>query len=498
MKRYLPLILTLILLLQTNVLGETQESIFIDFEEGKGNMLTQNAVVCEDEDDGNHSLVLSPGGEKAYMHKTFRNMRGRLVAGFKLKLTGGTEGDFCLVSDKGEILRVLTFADSKLTCAANVVGDYDENNEIKVISYINCKDREIIFDIDGKKSKKFIFNELSSGISAFAAECTGEGEAMFDNMYCYIGDKPVSEYDMMSVEQKAMMRTKGTAVYSVYGGAILNGKTGKASDGARIIDKTVYLPLRNTIEAVGGTVEWADGLTTVINKGVSYTVDKNTSRLVDSSLYLAKDTYSSLFGLSVYNDICGVCMVSQSDSFIKSSNERELYEALIKRLTGNTLLIQDGGRYSLTPLDFDRFYMEPITVSSVWASSESQPELGYVKENVCDGDLVSRWSSDENGAELILDLGETQELDAVALAFMNGTVRRAYFEIYTSNDNKNWQLQIPRSETSGKTDLREVYPVNTTARYVKYKGYGTSSSVWNSVTEFNVLKIRQEYICREG
>ena len=497
MKKCLLLVMTLIIMLPTAVYGELKESFFTDFEEGKGNLLTQNADVVKSASDGNSSLVLNPAENRAYIQKAFRNMTGGLIAGFKAQISGSAKGNFYFVSDNGEIIKVLTFENGKITGGTTELYEYKEDSEIKIAAFINTANQNIIFDINGKKSEKIKYNKISSGISGFAADGCGNGEIQLDNMYCYVGDKLLDEYDMMSASQQAMVRTKNSAIYSVYGGSILNGKIKKDAAGVIIYEGSVYLPLRNTLEAVGGIVNWTDGVTTVEINGEKIVLEgkiKEQARIIDSVTYLPKNVYSEQFGIKMYEDIGGVYMLSLSDGFVKSNKEKALYQELVKSLTGNELMFRTDGTYSITPSDFDNFYMQRLPVSSVWASSESQPELGYVKENVVDGDLVSRWSSDENGAELVLDLGEPQKIDAVALAFMNGTIRRAYFEIYTSNDNKNWNLQIPRTETSGKTDLREVYAVSATARYVKYKGYGTSTSVWNSVTEFNALKIKQEYV----
>lgn len=69
MKKCLLLVMTLIIMLPTAVYGELKESFFTDFEEGKGNLLTQNADVVKSESDGNSSLVLNPAENHAYIQK---------------------------------------------------------------------------------------------------------------------------------------------------------------------------------------------------------------------------------------------------------------------------------------------------------------------------------------------------------------------------------------------------------------------------------------------
>lgn len=509
MKRIFTCFLTLLLLVPLNVFGEDDSRVFINFEDGIGNMLLINGEAYKDENNNNSLLALRSLNEQAYMQKSFRNMRGSIVGGFKL-IIDSNEADvgFCFVCDNGKLNNIISFKDGNVICADKILCEYIENEEIKVFILVNTDEEKCFFNINGKNTEKFEINGLKPGVTGFVFKAFSENQSnvMIDNICCYYGNAIISEYDMMSTKQKAIANTKKTALYAEHEkSAILNSRVINDTNGLVMADEAVYLPLRSTVEAVGGKVDWNDGVTTVTYNDVKYVLkaDSNsievngvtkitdkTIKLINSSMYLPFSSYSAVLGLNTHTDIGGIYMVSSDNSFVKSTEQPEFYSVLVGELTGDNYIINADKSYRIIPSDFENFHMDKILVSSVSASSEPQATEGYIKENVLDGDLSTRWSSDENGAELIIDLGSKQDISGIYLAFYNGTVRKAQLEIYTSNDGKTWDLTLGRTESSGLTDMCEIYPLNASARFIKYKGYGTTAGVWNSVTEFGALKER--------
>jgi poly(beta-D-mannuronate) lyase len=124
-----------------------------------------------------------------------------------------------------------------------------------------------------------------------------------------------------------------------------------------------------------------------------------------------------------------------------------------------------------------------LTPEAITAKSHD----GNVPGNVADGNLSTRWSAEGDGQWIEFDLGSAQVLDALDIAFYQGTKRTAYFDIEVSNDNVQW-TRVLQATSSGKTDSKQRFDfADVTGRYVRIVGRGNSESQWNSLTEVDVL-----------
>lgn len=126
---------------------------------------------------------------------------------------------------------------------------------------------------------------------------------------------------------------------------------------------------------------------------------------------------------------------------------------------------------------------DPETPDVTVTSSKND---GNGPNNVLDGDLSTRWSANGDGQWLNLNLGTTQEIGAVDIAFYKGNTRTSDFEIEVSTDGSNWNTAINLSSSNGDTLELERFTFDEalSAQYVRFTGYGNSSNTWNSVTEF--------------
>lgn len=106
-------------------------------------------------------------------------------------------------------------------------------------------------------------------------------------------------------------------------------------------------------------------------------------------------------------------------------------------------------------------------------------------DNVINNEIVNRWSGNGAGTYITYDFGESKTLHSFGLATLNGDTRKFSFELLTSNDGQAWNSVIPKSETSGTTNLFDIFPLgDVSARYVKVVGYGdTNGGQYNSWTE---------------
>ena len=112
---------------------------------------------------------------------------------------------------------------------------------------------------------------------------------------------------------------------------------------------------------------------------------------------------------------------------------------------------------------------------------------GHTPEMAVDGNFQpeSRWSSELEGKELILDMGEPQILKEIGIAFYKGDERSAVFEIETSvGGNRYNNVRGDSLESSGTSTAIERFDFNDRkARYIKFIGLGNSSNDWNSIVE---------------
>jgi len=128
---------------------------------------------------------------------------------------------------------------------------------------------------------------------------------------------------------------------------------------------------------------------------------------------------------------------------------------------------------------------EPVklAVTSVTASADD----GNVPSNTLDGSLNTRWSAEGDGQWIQYDLGATQTVSFLRVAFHQGNQRTADFEILTSGDGTAWNTVFTGASSGATLDLESYDFSDTPGRYVRVVGHGNSASEWNSVTEVEIL-----------
>jgi hypothetical protein len=121
-----------------------------------------------------------------------------------------------------------------------------------------------------------------------------------------------------------------------------------------------------------------------------------------------------------------------------------------------------------------------LPIKDVYASHIPQEQ--YVPVNVTDGDVSTRWTSNEKGAYIEVDLGQVYDLSGIALAFISGHKRNYIYDILVSEDKMDYK-RIYSGMSSGKTKDYEFMQTPVRARYVRYVGYQHTAGEWNSLGE---------------
>jgi len=117
---------------------------------------------------------------------------------------------------------------------------------------------------------------------------------------------------------------------------------------------------------------------------------------------------------------------------------------------------------------------QPVVVSSTQA--------GLVAENAVDGDMTTRWGSDESDPQFIyVDLGSVRNICQVAIYW-----EAAYAASYTidvSNDHLSWTTIATFSSNAAKTNI--LY-VSGTGRYLRVNGLTRATAYGYSIYELQV------------
>jgi hypothetical protein len=123
--------------------------------------------------------------------------------------------------------------------------------------------------------------------------------------------------------------------------------------------------------------------------------------------------------------------------------------------------------------------------SAVTASTSDSNVPG----NTVDGSLSTRWSGYGDGAWVQYDLGTTRTVGHVRIGVYQGNARRNRFDLQVATTPGQWTT-VWSGEGSGATTAEETHDFpDVPARWVRYLGHGTSSGLWNSVTELSLFAV---------
>jgi len=125
---------------------------------------------------------------------------------------------------------------------------------------------------------------------------------------------------------------------------------------------------------------------------------------------------------------------------------------------------------------------------AVAVDASAEPQTNGLAVNAIDGDLSTRWASDNDTDYIITDLGEIKKVGTIGVAFYMGTTRKSNFELHVSTDNVSWK-QICKGQGSGTISGYEYFVFDPCdVRYIKVTGHGNTSNEWNSIDEISAFE----------
>src|SRR5688572_7103651 len=123
-------------------------------------------------------------------------------------------------------------------------------------------------------------------------------------------------------------------------------------------------------------------------------------------------------------------LASELDGLVKDGKD-SVWRTRRRRFLLSCLLAMSvlSGGFNLTSAQTVR-----LAVNSVSASADD----GNVAANTVDGSLSTRWSAQGDGQWIRFELAMSRTIGSVKIAWHNGDLRRAIFDLQTSADGTSW------------------------------------------------------------
>jgi len=132
----------------------------------------------------------------------------------------------------------------------------------------------------------------------------------------------------------------------------------------------------------------------------------------------------------------------------------------------------------------------PVEVTPTGAGITASGNDGNLPANTVDNSLATRWSANGDGQWIRYDLGSVRTLSYVNVAFYNGNLRQARFDLQVSNDDSTWTNVLTNVSSNGTSTQEQTFDFDdVAARYVRYLGHGNTVNLWNSVTEVSLFAV---------
>ena len=180
-------------------------------------------------------------------------------------------------------------------------------------------------------------------------------------------------------------------------------------------------------------------------------------------------------------------ILSKESSIYKQGDDTESLSTNLKRQITNLLYAHDStGRLVKIGSSLDLFKGTVIPVKEI--SAPYQPQEENPVTSATDGNIGTRFAFDGTDGYFIADLGEVYDVEAFAIAWMNGHTRKDVYVMSYSTDGIKW-VSLPETQATGLSSEYQYHPLGIKARYIKYNGRGTIANdtgnvgLWNSVNE---------------
>lgn len=150
----------------------------------------------------------------------------------------------------------------------------------------------------------------------------------------------------------------------------------------------------------------------------------------------------------------------------------------------HTLVYEATSQQGVVSSDSVVISIVAISVKLPLISATASSHDGNLPVNTLDSATATRWSALGAGEFITWEFSNIVRVHALSLAFYQGNLRRAIFDVQTSVDGISWISALTRSTSSGASVELEAFDIpDTPARFIRYVGHGNTISMWNSLTE---------------
>lgn len=457
------------------------------------------------ENDANKCLRITSSEKSAFAAKTFRKTDENFVLEFKFKTENYSDVDLILYSEDYYKSPFLSIGkDGYIKFGEVVISDYQLNqyNQITAIMSLGTKRACVI--VNGNKFDINIPNEIKS-IAGIAFSAESVSDICFDDVRCYNGSEIIDEYYLFNETEKIYsILSEKVAVFQDCEFALNGKKTeliNKNDDRVktRLVGNTMFVPLRFIAENLGAKVEWQapnihitkENMDVIFTIGKKEAIVNGDAKKLDEAPFISYQTtliplraFSEAMGYKVFWHNSGLAIVGHDDmNFIEPEKQQEQISKINSILTNDVFYLDREGKMMRVTENLNKTERSKYTAVTAWADTSDE----NIPLNLIDNNLSTRWSGLGENVSAYLDYGYEIEVKQLAIAWANGNMRQEYFEIYSSIDGENWNLEIPRRSSSGLSNKYELFDCDFNARYIRYKGFGNSASEWNSPSDIVAL-----------
>jgi len=376
------------------------------------------------------------------------------------------------------------------------VGDADDNSPVEKATLIETDkfagakifDRVVMFNKDKARTKDTVTFNVSGSEQALKVNVAGlaAGTWSVTANNANIGNQIASEdggivyfvapagaYTLTYVSEDANKTFTQSPAPELEGVTIVYNKNFIYSDVAPTIrDGRTLIPMRALLEAMDAEVSWDEAsatATVIADTGMEIKITENQ-----------KTVYVD--GAAVELDVPAMIIDGRFVIPVRFVAETIGAEVAWDEFSQRVIITLDRPNQDALGVE------NAIRIAKLEQSGAEENPARQITAS-CDGDYGTYWGvSSADGADVwgIYDFGRVKTLDKVMFSFMQGAARKYKFDIEVSTDGKTYTPVITGQETSGTfaTGVLEGFELGgVSARYVKYKGYGNSVNMWNSMAE---------------
>ncbi|MBE7021044.1 MAG: hypothetical protein E7411_06410 [Ruminococcaceae bacterium] len=255
---------------------------------------------------------------------------------------------------------------------------------------------------------------------------------------------------------------------------LLNGENIKFDVEPQIINSRTMVPMRAIFEKLGAEVIWDEATASA------------TASTFDTTIKITRDSEKAYVNGQEFT-LDSPATIIDGRFLVPIRFISESFGAKVEWIDA-TKTVSITYVLSAFRQEFKPQHSDIAGALTVYGAVQSDDDGGSNITNIFDGSTGTKWAFKGDGSDMsafaIIDLGESKTLDKLYMALQSHATRVYTFEIYVSDDNRNYTKALEKTSTPAGDGKFNEYSLNgAKGRYVKYVGYGNTDNSWNNITE---------------